>query len=139
MRISDWSSDVCSSDLEILEKETLRQRSLAEEVIAHLVLIRKQIAALEQTSKEAAAATERFESVERFVGRLEQALATLDRVGDSSGLGQETNALKEQVRALQAKVSESEIRRKVGLALARIQNRTEARRGGKECVRTCRT
>src|SRR3546814_4247363 len=87
MRISDWSSDVCSSDLEILEKETLRQRSLAEEVIAHLVLIRKQIAALEQTSKEAAAATERFESVERFVGRLEQALATLDRVGDSSGLG----------------------------------------------------
>src|SRR3546814_2834256 len=46
---------------ETLEKETLRQRSLAEEVIAHLVLIRKQIAALEQTSKEAAAATERFE------------------------------------------------------------------------------
>src|SRR3546814_18505825 len=63
---------------ETLEKETLRQRSLAEEVIAHLVLIRKQIAALEQTSKEAAAATERFESVERFVGRLEQALATLE-------------------------------------------------------------
>src|SRR3546814_21185793 len=54
---------------ETLEKETLRQRSLAEEVIAHLVLIRKQIAALEQTTKEAAAAKERFESVERFVGR----------------------------------------------------------------------
>src|SRR3546814_9339057 len=70
---------------ETLEKETLRQRSLAEEVIAHLVLIRKQIAALEQTSKEAAAATERFESVERFVGRLEQALDTIDRGGDSSG------------------------------------------------------
>ncbi|MCX7069592.1 MAG: DUF3732 domain-containing protein [Gammaproteobacteria bacterium] len=109
---------------ETLEKETLRQRSLAEEVIANLVLIRKQIAALEQTSKEVAAATERFERVERFVGRLEQALATLDRVGDSSDLGQEINALKEQVRALQAKVSESEIRRKVGLALARIQNAT---------------
>src|SRR3546814_15569309 len=37
---------------ETLEKETLRQRSLAEEVIAHLVLIRKQIAALEQTRSE---------------------------------------------------------------------------------------
>lgn len=109
---------------ETLEKELLRQRALAEEVIAKLVLIRNQISALEQTSREAAAATDQFERTERFVGRLQQALATLDRVGDSSELGQEIVALQEQIRSLQAKVSEAEIRRKVQLALARIQNAT---------------
>ena len=109
---------------ETLEKETLRQRSLAEEVIAQLILIRKQISELEQTSNEAAAAIARFDRNERFVGRLQQALATLDRVGDSSELGQDISALLEQVRGLQAKVSDADIRRKVQLALARIQNAT---------------
>jgi hypothetical protein len=109
---------------ETLEKETLRQRAAAEEVIGQLVLIRRQIAALEQSSRESAEAMGRFERTERFVGRLQQALATLDRVGESSDLNQDIAALQEEIRALQAKVSEAEIRHKVQNALARIQNAT---------------
>src|SRR3546814_10146346 len=35
MRISDWSSDVCSSDLVAIQQEQLAQQSMAESLILH--------------------------------------------------------------------------------------------------------
>src|SRR3546814_8013075 len=50
MRISDWSSDVCSSDLVLAQKNLARERQLYEQKVSARV-------AYEQAQAEAAAAT----------------------------------------------------------------------------------
>jgi hypothetical protein len=105
-----------------LDRETLRQRSAAEEVLTRLNEIRTEIANLERTSSAAHGAADYFDRTERFLGRLEQALQLYDRADQSSTLREEIAELRAQIEQLQRTISEGEIRRKLTNALARVEN-----------------
>ena len=106
-----------------LDKEILRQRGSAEAVLVQLNELRAEIAALERGSEAARAEISRFDRLERFLGRLEQALQLYDRADQSSVPRQEVAQLQADIAALQATLSESEIQRKLVNALTRVAHR----------------
>jgi hypothetical protein len=103
-----------------LDKEILRQRGNAEGVLTELSQVRSEIAALERDSEAVRDEVSRFDRLERFLGRLEQALQLYDRADQSGGLRQEIADLQQQITALQKTVSEGEIQRKLLNALTRV-------------------
>jgi hypothetical protein len=107
-----------------LDKEMMRQRSAAEEVLGRLNEIRSEIANLERDSEAAREAADHFDRIERFLGRLEQALQLYDRADQSSDLRNEIAELRTEIEQLQRIISEAEIRRKLSNALSRIENST---------------
>ncbi|WP_230646688.1 MULTISPECIES: DUF3732 domain-containing protein [unclassified Bradyrhizobium] len=107
-----------------LDKEMLRQRSATEEVLSQLNETRNEISNLERASEIAREATNHFDRVERFLGRLEQALQLYDRADQSSNLRTEIAALRKQIEDVQKVISEAEIRRKLSNALARVESMT---------------
>ena len=86
--------------------------------------IRREIGMLERNSLQAKQAIDRFDRMERFLGRLEQALQLYDRTDQSAGLRQEIDGLKAQITELQRKVSENEIARKLRNAIGSIEAST---------------
>lgn len=104
-----------------LDREMQRLRGEAEVVLAQLLEVRREIAVLERRSEVAHAEVDRFFRVERFIGRLVQALALYDRADSSDGLRAEIEDLERQVKELEAKVSERDIERRTRNALDRIQ------------------
>ena len=62
-----------------LDREVLRLRGEAEESLILLAEVRREIGLLERNSKQAKQAIDRFDRMERFLGRLEQALELYDR------------------------------------------------------------
>src|SRR3546814_12366174 len=118
MRISDWSSDVCSSDLR-----------------SNAVGIREQI---EQLTRQAASEDQAAADTDAEITRREQALADLPDLEKET----DTDAIREQPRdAETAHATADRQRRRVQLerAPAEAEARSEERRVGKECVRACRT
>lgn len=107
-----------------LDKEILRLRAAAETLLMRLNEIRREIGLLERNSQQAKQAIDRFDRMERFLGRLEQALELYDRTDQSAGLRQEIDALKAQIAELQRRVSENEIGRKLRNALDNIEATT---------------
>jgi hypothetical protein len=107
---------------ETLDRETIRQRVAAEDVLTRLNEIRAEIASLERDSDPAKAAADHFDRTERFLGRLEQAIQLYDRADQSSGLREEMARLQTEISRLQLRISEVEIRRKLSNALAQVQN-----------------
>ena len=105
-----------------LDRETMRQRSAAEEVLGRLNEIRTEIAGLERDSDAVQEAANHFDRIERFLGRLEQALQLYDRADQSSALRDEIAGLRAEIQQLQTVVSDAEIRRKLGNALGRIES-----------------
>jgi hypothetical protein len=103
-----------------LDKEILRQRGNAEVTLADLNGIRREIAELEQDSDVAKESMHRFDQIERFLGRLEQALQLYDRADQSADLRQEVEKLQVEVAARQATIAEAEIQRRLRSALTRI-------------------
>lgn len=104
-----------------LDREMQRLRGEAETVLAQLLTIRQEIAVLERRSEAAHAEVDRFYRVERFIGRLVQALELYDRADESAGLRAEISDLQAQIRELLAKVSERDVERRTRNALDRIQ------------------
>jgi hypothetical protein len=104
-----------------LDKEVMRRRSAAEESIVRLNGIRAEISILEREFDAARELTSHYDRVERFLGRLEQALQLYDRADQSSALRDEIAGLREQIAELQKVVSEVEIRRKLRNALSRVE------------------
>jgi prefoldin subunit 5 len=107
-----------------LDKEMLRQRSAAEEILGRLNEIRTEISNLERDSEAAREAADHFDRLERFLGRLEQALQLYDRADQSSDLRDEIAKLRAEIEQLQRIISEADIRRKLTNALSRIENST---------------
>jgi hypothetical protein len=103
-----------------LDKEILRQRGNAEGVLNELNQIRAEITTLERDSEAARDEVSRFDRLERFLGRLEQALKVFDRADESGGLRGEIAELQAQIAVLQKTVSEADIQRKLRNALDRI-------------------
>lgn len=104
-----------------LEKEQLRLRHEGEESISRLNAVRQQIKELERRSKEAQAQAFRADSIERYLGRLEQALTLYEKAGDDAELQQEIKSLRDDIEKLKGKVSESQIARREQNALREIQ------------------
>jgi hypothetical protein len=84
--------------------------------------VRQEIALLEQRSEQVQAATFRQDRIERFVGRLEQAIQTFDRSEEGSELGEQVAQLQARLEALRAIYSETQVRRKTQNALRQVEN-----------------
>lgn len=107
-----------------LDREVLRLRGEAEDSLLRLSEVRREIGLLERNSQQAKQAIDRFDRMERFLGRLEQALELYDRTDQSAALRQSIDALKTTISELQKKVGETEIQRKLRNALDTIEATT---------------
>jgi hypothetical protein len=107
-----------------LDKEILRLRAATETLLLRLNGIRREIGILEKNSSQAKQSIDRFDRMERFLGRLEQALLLYDRTDQSAGLQKEIDELRRQIAELQTVVSESEIARKMRNAVDSIEAAT---------------
>ncbi|TIT59942.1 MAG: DUF3732 domain-containing protein, partial [Mesorhizobium sp.] len=105
-----------------LDKEILRQRGAAEAVLSELNDVRSEIAVLERDSDVARDEANRFDRLERFLGRLEQALHVYDRADQSSDLRQELTSLQADIATLQKTISEADIQRKLFNALNQVSH-----------------
>jgi Protein of unknown function (DUF3732) len=104
------------------DKERLRLRGEVEAATAQLTAIRQQIALLEQRSEQVRAATYRQDRIERFIGRLEQAIVSFDRSEEGSSPAEEVVELKARIDELRTVYSESQVGRKTANALRQIEN-----------------
>jgi hypothetical protein len=104
-----------------LDKEQLRLRSLAEESISRLNGIRTQIRELERRSEEARAEIYRADQIERYLGRLEQAISLYERTGEDAELSAEIEELKKQITEIRGRISEHQIQARINNALAAIE------------------
>jgi Protein of unknown function (DUF3732) len=107
-----------------LSKEMVRQRAATEVTLDRLNAVRREIAELERVSEETRSVAFRFDRVERFLGRVEQALQMYDRFDQSSGLREEIADLRTQITNLQKTIAEGDIRRSVDNAIDQLQNTT---------------
>lgn len=103
------------------DKERLRLRGAVEEATAKLTAVRQEISLLEQRSAQVREATFRQDRIERFIGRLEQALVSFDRSEEGSTLDDEVAQLKERIEELRKIYSESQVGRKTSNALRQIE------------------
>jgi hypothetical protein len=104
------------------DKERLRLRSELEEATNRLIGVRQEIALLEQKSEQVRAATFRQDRIERFVGRLEQALITLDRSEEGSELSEEVARIRIRLSELGRVYSETQVNLKKANALRLIES-----------------
>jgi Protein of unknown function (DUF3732) len=107
-----------------LSKEMTRRRSATEVTLDRLNAVRREISELERTSEESRSLAFQFDKVERFLGRVEQALKTYDSFDQSSGLRAEVADLRIELSALQKTIAEGDIRRIIDNAIDRLQNTT---------------
>jgi len=92
-----------------------------DEATGKLIGVRQEIAQLEQRSEEARAETFRQDQVERFIGRLEYALTTLDRSEEGSELADSIARLQRTLAELRKIYSEGAVNSKKANALQRVQ------------------
>ncbi|MBR0948702.1 DUF3732 domain-containing protein, partial [Bradyrhizobium liaoningense] len=102
----------------------IRQRAATEVTLDRLNAVRREISELERISEEAASITFQFDRVERFLGRVEQALKSYDSFDQSSGLRAEISDLRAQISALQKTIAEADIRRILDNAIDQLQHTT---------------
>ncbi len=104
------------------DKEQLRLRAEVETATAQLTAVRQEISLLEQRSAQVREATYRQDRIERFIGRLEQALVSFDRSEEGSDLVEEIARLKGRIEELRGIYSEAQVGRKTANALRQIEN-----------------
>jgi len=103
------------------DKERLRLRGEVEAATTRLTAIRQETTLLEQRSEQVRAATYRQDRIERFIGRLEQALVSFDRSEEGSTLVDEVAQLRARVEDLRGVYSEGQVGRKTANALRQIE------------------
>jgi hypothetical protein len=102
------------------EKEFQAVRAEIRHMTEHLEGLRKEKKVLSDRSRETQQAAFKSATIDRFLGRLEQALGTYEDVSPGSDLIAEVAELKQRVQALAAEVSEAQVARRVENALRRI-------------------
>lgn len=103
------------------DKERLRLRREVDEATGRLIGVRQEIALLEQRSEQVRAETYRQDRIERFIGRLEQALLTLDRSEEGSELADGITRMQTELAALRRIYSESVVNAKKANALRQVE------------------
>ena len=102
----------------------VRQRAATEVTLDRLNAVRREISELERVSEEASSIMFQFDRVERFLGRVEQALKSYDSFDQSSGLRAEISDLRTQIGVLQKTIAEGDIRRILENAIDQLQHTT---------------
>jgi hypothetical protein len=103
-----------------VDKELIRLRDAVRLGAEKLGGIRHRIAALE-ASDTTTISPYSMPAIDRFLGRLEQAIATYERVGGDSELAAEVANLREQIAELSRGFSEAQINAAVNRALQQVQ------------------
>lgn len=103
------------------DRERLRLRTEVERSTARLAAVRQQITLLEQRSEQVRAETYRQDRIERFIGRIEQALTTFDRSEEGSELANEIARIQAQITELRGVYSETQVARKLQNALRQVE------------------
>ncbi|RTL61474.1 MAG: DUF3732 domain-containing protein [Pseudonocardiaceae bacterium] len=104
------------------DKERIRLRGEVEAATDLLMSIKQEIALLEQKSEQVRESTFRQDRIERFVGRLEQALVTLDRSEEGSELDEQVSVLRGRLEDLRRIYSENQVNSKKANALRLVEN-----------------
>ncbi|MER9825244.1 DUF3732 domain-containing protein [Mesorhizobium sp. M0115] len=99
------------------DKERLRIRSDLDTATKDLSAVRQQITILERRSEEVRASTYRRDRIERFLGRLEQALETFERAEDGGVQAEEIGRLQGLIDDQKAIYSEPQVSRRTANAL----------------------
>jgi hypothetical protein len=103
------------------DRERLRLRGEVENATARLAAVRQRIALLEQKSEQVRAETYRQDRIERFIGRLEQALTTFDRSEEGSELASDIARIQARIDELRTIYSEAQVGRKLQNALRQVE------------------
>ena len=104
-----------------MDKERLQLRAQVNETTDRLAQTRQEIALLERDSDTARKSAYAFDRVERFLGRLEQAIKLYDRASDNAALNQEVLDLREELARLRAQLSSENSARKLANAIDNVQ------------------
>jgi Protein of unknown function (DUF3732) len=104
------------------DKERIRLRTEVEKASSLLVSVRQEITLLEQKSEQVRDITFRQDRVERFIGRLEQALVLFDRSEEGSDLSEQVSQLQSRIDELRRIYSEGNVNSKRANALRLIEN-----------------
>lgn len=99
------------------DRERLRIREDVESAAKKLAAVRQEITILERRSDEVREATYRRDKMERFLGRLEQALETFQRADDGAEQAGEIASLNERIAVQRAVYSESDVKSRTTNAL----------------------
>jgi hypothetical protein len=102
----------------------VRQRAATEVTLDRLNGVRREVGELERVSEEARSIAFRFDRIERFLGRVEQALQAYDTFDQSFDLREEISDLRTQIADLQKAIAEGDIRRSIDNAINQLQNTT---------------
>lgn len=102
------------------DKERLRIRGEVDEDAGKLSEVRQSMTLLERRSEQVRQEVFRQDRVERFVGRLEQALESFDRSDEGSTLAQDIIRIRDQIVELRKVYSEGQVKVKMDNALAII-------------------
>lgn len=103
-----------------LDKEQLRLRSIAEESMSRLNNIRTKLKKLERSSEKVRAEVYRADQIERFLGRLEQAISLYRRAGEDSTLEAGIVELRVKIADLNKGISDQQIQSRINSALANV-------------------
>jgi tetratricopeptide (TPR) repeat protein len=103
------------------DKERLRLRAEVEDVTKRLSAVRQEITLLERRSEEVQEATYRRDRMERFLGRLEQALETFERADDGSQQALEIKNLEEGILEQKKVYTESQVLSRTRNALRQVE------------------
>lgn len=102
------------------DRERLRIRADVENATKTLASLRQEMALLEQRSDEVRRETYRQDQMERFLGRLEQALETFQRADDGSEQAAEIARLNAQINEQKEVYSEAQVRMRTDNALLNV-------------------
>jgi len=103
------------------DKERLRLRAEVDEATKRLAAVRQEIVLLEQKSEQVRDATYRQDRIERFLGRLEQALLSFDQSDDGADQAAEIERLKGLIEEQRRIYSEGQVNRRTENALRQIE------------------
>ena len=103
------------------DKERLRLRAKAEEETSKLAEIRQEIILLERQSEEVRDLTYRQDRIERFAGRLEQAIIALDRSEEDAELAERVGKLKQEIEDRGRIYSPSQVERRIANARRQVE------------------
>lgn len=104
------------------DRERLRLRGEVEGATRTLASVRQEISVLERRSEEVRAVMYRQDRIERFVGRLEQALLSFEQSGEDAEAAMEINRIQEEITIQRAIYSEAHVNLRISSARRQIEN-----------------
>jgi hypothetical protein len=107
-----------------LDAEYQRQRTLMENVLSEITIVRQEIRTYEASSELVQKEMARTASADRFIGGLQQLLRQYDEADKSPEIEAEAEELRKRIEELQAQIKESNIQRRLDSTLDEIQQIT---------------